>query len=282
MRSIVDFLGNNQQYDRVPQEDLTDCETEEQDTLLTNMEARTEHQQTKRYNFLYGIATGVGVAVICLVLFWCVHFRNGFSWSSDPALEFNWHPLLMTTGMIFLYAQSILVYRSARNFRKKQLKLAHGFLHLMVFILTVIGLKAVFDSHNLKSPPIPNLYSLHSWIGLLTVILFTLQLVLGFVSFLYPGLPKTTRAAIMPIHVTFGTSIFIMATVAAISGLLEKAIFTLNNYAELPSEGIAINLIGIFTIGFALLVLYLVNDADYKRHNLPEDGINLVDETHSS
>merc|ERR1711860_166511 len=70
----------------------------------------------------------------------------------------------MTLGMIFLYGNGILAYRVLQNQAKKQVKIIHGVVMISVFIIDVIGLQAVFDFHNLKN--IPNMYSLHSWLGL--------------------------------------------------------------------------------------------------------------------
>jgi Eukaryotic cytochrome b561 len=70
-----------------------------------------------------------------------------------------------------------MMFRNMRYTRKKQLKLLHAGCHVLTFVLTVIALVAVFDSHNLAVPPIPNLYTLHSWIGLTAVIMFCCQVI---------------------------------------------------------------------------------------------------------
>ena len=90
-------------------------------------------------------------------------------------MMFNYHLI----SIYFLLG--ILIYRVFRHERKKKLKLTHAIIMISSFLLTVIGLKAVFDSHNLKKDadgnpaPIANLYSLHSWMGIITVILFAMQ-----------------------------------------------------------------------------------------------------------
>ena len=46
-------------------------------------------------------------------------------------------------------------------------------------VVACLGLKAVFDSHSYAEPPVPHLYSLHSWMGLSAVALAVVQWVLG-------------------------------------------------------------------------------------------------------
>lgn len=93
---------------------------------------------------------------------------------------------------------AILVYRLFRNTQKIIVKIIHAVLLALALICASVGLKAVFDSHNLSKPPDVNLYSLHSWIGLSTVILFGLQWVTGFIFFLFPKLNEDYRRRYMP------------------------------------------------------------------------------------
>ena len=67
----------------------------------------------------------------------------------------------------------MIVYRVFRHENKFFVKLIHFGLQLVAFVIAVWGLKAAFDFHNKNN--IPNLYSLHSWCGLVVVILFSLQ-----------------------------------------------------------------------------------------------------------
>merc|ERR1712242_251788 len=133
--------------------------------------------------------------------------------------------------------------------------------------MAVIGLKAVFDSHILKKCkddpsklcPIPDLYSLHSWMGLISVILFSSQWVIGLITFLFPGQPLNIRSTYLPFHVFFGLVIFVCSCATALLGLTEKAIFS-QNYSKFEPLGMMANCIGLFIILFCVLVMYLISN----------------------
>ncbi|XP_037931328.1 cytochrome b reductase 1 isoform X2 [Teleopsis dalmanni] len=228
------------------------------------------------FKVLYVLTQLCGLTMIALVGSWIGAHMGGLGGTDNPSLEFNWHPLLMTIGLIFLYGNSILVYRGFRNMRKKTLKLAHASIHMGAFILTVIALKTVFDSHNLAKPdPIPNMYSLHSWLGLSAVIIFSMQYVAGFVAFLVPGMKESFKIALMPLHVYFGLFGFVLAIASALMGLTEKAIFA-KLYPELLSSGAMANMCGVLFVVFGGLVVYLATESTYKRKPLPEDTVLLT------
>ncbi len=145
----------------------------------------------------------------------------------------------------------MLIYRVFRNERKRKLKLAHASVNLACLVLSVVGLRAVFAFHGASD--INDMYSLHSWLGLVAVTLFAFQVrctksvcgpiniyvylkkkflspaqwVCGLVSFLFPGLASHLRALYLPIHVFLGVLIFILACATALIGITEKAIFSM-------------------------------------------------------
>lgn len=61
---------------------------------------------TKLVNFriLYLVTQLIGVFMIIFVALWIGIYLNGFGWDYEnlPVL-FNWHPMLMSLGMVFLY-----------------------------------------------------------------------------------------------------------------------------------------------------------------------------------
>ena len=67
----------------------------------------------------------------------------------------------------------MVIYRMFRQTEKMTVKVVHSILQLVAFCIAVCGLVAVFGFHNAQE--IPNMYSLHSWIGMATTVLFAFQ-----------------------------------------------------------------------------------------------------------
>lgn len=212
----------------------------------------------------------LGLLAVATTLHWVLDYKGGMTSDSYPktetnplgsGLHFNWHPVLMTISLIFLYGNGALIYRilpPRDESHKLKLKFAHAFTMVVAFAVMVVGLQAAFDSHNLSSPPKPNLYTLHSWVGLLAALLFSCQWVLGFSAFLFPKFSPEIRALILPFHQYLGTTILTLALAAALMGHLEKAIWSNKEYALKNAEASLVNWTGILLVLFVMGVNFLV------------------------
>ncbi|XP_025062696.1 cytochrome b ascorbate-dependent protein 3 isoform X1 [Alligator sinensis] len=232
------------------------------------------------FSILLGV---VGILCVGLTGFWCYHWRGGFGWDGTARM-FNWHPVFMVTGMVVLYGAAALVYRLPLSRRGSKLpwKLLHAALALVAFLLAVLGLVAVFSYH--KTRTIANMYSLHSWVGLTAVVLFSCQWLMGFSTFLLPWAPTWLRGLYKPIHVFFGCAIFMLAIAASISGINEKLFFSLNNatvlYSSLPPEAWFANTLGLLIVVLGWMVLWALSKPAWKRPELdsPEAQQPLLEE----
>lgn len=225
------------------------------------------------FGFLFFLAQVFLFGSLGLVLFWVFQYRGQIAWQDDISKEFNLHPVLMVGGFVFLLGQAILVYRGCRCCRKIYNKLWHTILHLLVMPAAAIAMVAVFDFHNLSKPAIPDLYSLHSWMGLGTLGLFGLQFIVGFFSFLVLlCCEKATarfRAALLPLHVHFGLATFLLGVATCVTGLTEKAIFSLKeSYSQFIPEGIVINVLGLTIIMAGILVTLVVRTRRFQQETV--------------
>lgn len=67
------------------------------------------------FNLLWILTEVVGAVLIVAVAIWTLNVRGGVSWTSNPSLMFNWHPLLMTIGLVFLYANGTIKILYSHN-----------------------------------------------------------------------------------------------------------------------------------------------------------------------
>lgn len=80
-----------------------------------------------------------------------------------------------TIKYVIFVISAAVVYRVPLTWTQDKLpwKILHACLLLLALIFTIVGLCAVFDYHNANNTA--NLYSLHSWVGILTSALFATQ-----------------------------------------------------------------------------------------------------------
>nr|XP_019937434.1 PREDICTED: cytochrome b ascorbate-dependent protein 3-like [Paralichthys olivaceus] len=217
----------------------------------------------------YSLCVGLGLLCVLFVTYWSSHWNGGFAWDHS-ALQFNWHPVLMVLGLVVVYGNAAVLYRLPFTWKQNKLtwKLVHAALMLLALLLSVVGLYAVFDNHT--SINIPNLYSLHSWVGICTVALFALQWILGLAGFLFPCSPLWFRGSLKPVHVWLGKMILILGLSSCISGINEKLLFTHNDssaepYSTLPVEAKFANFLGILLVAFGLVVFGILSKNKWQR-----------------
>jgi len=229
------------------------------------------------YGILYTISQFFLIGTIVLFVYWVVIHDKGFAWQNDRGKMFNSHALLMLVGFIFLNGQAMLVYKSFQCCRRIYNKIVHTVIFVVSVSSITFGLLLGFQAQDMvgSSATAKHFYSLHSWIGLLTVGLFALQFVVGFISFLVllcceKGTARY-RANLLPTHRTFGLIIFSLAASACVTGILQTARFRLSgkdgkpDYKDLNEwPTLIINGVGACVIGLAVILPYIIRNTNQR------------------
>lgn len=120
---------------------------------------------------------------------------------------FLYHPFFLTFGMIFCGVNSTITYKLLPS-NKKIRKLTHVILHSCSLIFISLGIAAVVYGNNSKAENdgmyYPNLYSLHSFIGIAAIIVYFQNYVLGFIFYFIHAFPLKMKRQYMPNHKLLG------------------------------------------------------------------------------
>jgi cytochrome b-561 len=168
----------------------------------------------------------LALIAVVLVVIW-VHRDamggGGLSWDKGSKLVFNWHPVMMTVAYAFMTLASLTFRMKCYASNRSILKLIHGVKWTIAAVCGAVGVTAVFLSHNDAVPPIANLYSLHSWIGVATILLYLYQFSSGTLFFGFSIQSSSQqRAMMMSFHRYLGPCIYIITGTTILLGIQEK------------------------------------------------------------
>ncbi|OQR74344.1 cytochrome b reductase 1-like, partial [Tropilaelaps mercedesae] len=190
------------------------------------------------------------LGILAVTFFWIFNYEGGVAWRNDIKRQFNFHFVLMVGGFIFLNGQAILTYRLFSSCRRIYAKLIHASIYLGAASCITVGFYIAYET-NERVHKGTHFYSLHSWLAIATCGLFAIQLFVGLVSFLVllccDGATASFRAALVPVHATFGLVIFALGSATALTGFMQAARARLNgqnanaDYRDYPEQGLLLN-----------------------------------------
>jgi len=164
-----------------------------------------------------GWVGALSAASLAVTVAWTVRYRGGFGAADKP--RFNWHPVLMVAALVVCAPNAALSVRRW-GWRRTASKPAHAYANLAAVATAGAGLYPVFAFHAERD--IPDLYSLHSWIGLATLCLMAAQWLLGYAAFYSSGASPALRTAFVPAHASFGVLLLVGVAAAVATGFTEK------------------------------------------------------------
>ncbi|RAL54544.1 hypothetical protein DM860_001672 [Cuscuta australis] len=173
------------------------------------------------------LAHSFGILAFILMLAWLLCFRGGIDLYSahHPNKILNVHPFLTFFGFIFIAGEAMMAYKTVpASLERGTKKTVHLILHLIAICMGILGVHAAFKFHDKQN--IKDMYTLHSWIGILTFFFFPLQWVVGLIVFLLmarKGRAESMRSRMKPWHITGGRVLLYMAICAAMTGLMEMS-----------------------------------------------------------
>ncbi|KAF8095767.1 hypothetical protein N665_0323s0033 [Sinapis alba] len=212
----------------------------------------------------------LGLVIAVVVVYWFLLLKSTFA-PRQGLTSTTIHALLMVIGFILVSGEAILIHRWLPGSNKTK-KAVHLWLQGVALVSAVIGMWTKF---RYESGVFFNFYSIHSWMGLLSVSLFAVQWVTGFLSFWHRGEVRETRSTFLPWHVFLGLYTYGLAIATAETGLLVKLthLQTKRNLPRRCTESVVLNGVG---LGLVLLCGIVITAAVLPKYQSRSGNDKLV------
>eukprot|EP01041_Mallomonas_annulata_P007042 gene7042-14325_t len=168
--------------------------------------------------------TAQALSVICVILI-CLYadnedkkhyFIGGLE--EEPDASESWHTILMVVSMGFCLVQAILSFRLL-PFGHTVNKVIHGITQVAGLICAFIGIAKIVHNRNLEHSPPRQFISLHSWLGVFTLVLYSQNYIFGLIHFVLPNLSADLKKNYLPNHKFLGLMTLVAGVVTMETGL---------------------------------------------------------------
>nr|CDJ83832.1 Cytochrome b561 domain containing protein [Haemonchus contortus] len=243
--------------------------------MHTSSVATSYNKRYAVFDLLVSFSQLCGFAFVVLSGFLFNTMDHGIGWpqkGNDRGL--NFHGILMSTGLVFFQGEALLSYRMYRSDSKILSKTIHFVFHLLAISFFTTAFAAIIIQKNVNGWS--NFTSVHSWIGLGLMFVYTIQFLFGFINFVIPGISDDVRRKFLPIHKIVGSFSFAASIVQATIGYIQyNSLFKCPDSHDAPLVCDKFQFIFNFTIvaevlyGASVLILVLV--PNWKRYKTQDE-----------
>lgn len=206
----------------------------------------------------------VGLTSVATIICHSIIYNHGYfdtssqaeSTSISGAQYSNWHYTLTTVGFIYLYANSIFLV----SHNKSNVTLPYIMLHTFAYLVSALGLFAMYTHKNMYKPVgskfyVGHLYSIHAWTGVFAAALFTFQWLTAIVTFVMPCLHNLG----LPLGKMFSLYTVLVSSISLITGVNVYAVKNLKEeYVKYSPHSLVLNGFGILIMIFLFLIAFMV------------------------
>ncbi|XP_078483688.1 lysosomal membrane ascorbate-dependent ferrireductase CYB561A3-like isoform X1 [Ciona intestinalis] len=217
----------------------------------------------KAFWTMVGFSQFFGLLALTLLIVWNCVYNGGFAWDGRYK-EFAIHPLCMLLSVL-LFGEGSLIYRTCGCFNRPTVKVLHAVIMFLAVALAVFGLITIFLFHS--SMHDGNMYTMHSWLGMATIVGVIIQFLAGGILFFIPWKANSIRKIYTPIHKYGSFALLGMLQSSVLTGVLDDIFLCMSNkeYEKLNPHAVMFNVVGLLCLAFVLSVMYVIFRVDWKR-----------------